>query len=466
VGTNFWHVVNRPQDIHVLSPDINPNLVTLPDLGQLPGAHSGENAAWFGQKSTGTFCGSDFQPPTQDAKSGCTSTSPLEGELVSPPINLSSATSATLHFWSWFEIEAVDADRYDLMTVDVTTASSPSESDWQNLGKLNPASNPAGAHDQSYSNNGLEQSGSWKEYLVDLSQYVGTSKTVMVRFKFDTHDNLYQGFRGWFIDDVKVAVPYDVAKPSISSVDVCSGTSDAPVTVIHGANFVLGSRVLQDGQAVPKTSTPASDRIEIPAVPAGSHTLQVKAPNGDLSNVATVTGGACAPPPAPPSGPAPPLILKTVVITPLLTGGPLMSGPDGTIFDTEIVNQAGTVTDVANTATAGIARVRALAARAEAAKKGKGKKGCPKGTVKIKKSCLPPNSVYGSASATAGGAGSVTLAIHPSAKVKAALAKGKKVALTLNVSFQAAKGGAPVTNTRTLVVQGQKAKKGKGKKKK
>src|ERR1700738_2638099 len=82
VSGDFWHVQEHPETISVLSPDINPRLVTLPDAGQLPSAHGGTHAAWFGEASTGTFCGSNFATVTQAAKEGCTSTRAYAGQLV------------------------------------------------------------------------------------------------------------------------------------------------------------------------------------------------------------------------------------------------------------------------------------------------------------------------------------------------------------------------------------------------
>jgi hypothetical protein len=63
--TGYWHVKGDPQQQSVLSPSINPALVTLPDGGNLPPAHNGKRIAWYGEDETGTFCGRDFafEPP-------------------------------------------------------------------------------------------------------------------------------------------------------------------------------------------------------------------------------------------------------------------------------------------------------------------------------------------------------------------------------------------------------------------
>ena len=178
---------------------------------------------------------------------------------------------------------------------------------WSEPVTLNPSSASNGEPDQSYSNNGLEVSPSWHEYFVDLSPAAGQAN-VQVRFVFDTGDQLYNGFRGWLIDDISVNAPADVADPVISSVVTCSGTEDAPTTVINGSNFVQGSQAIVDDSPV-DTSVVSSERIEIPALDPGTTTVQVQSPDGATSNSVQVTADACAGLPTvsavtPASGPA------------------------------------------------------------------------------------------------------------------------------------------------------------------
>jgi hypothetical protein len=290
-----WQILNNPQTISVTNPGINPNLVTLPDSGSLPAAYDGTHAVWFGDTTSGTFCGADWNtysltPNTTEMKNGCTSREAFSGTLTSPTFSLAGAASATLHFFSWWEIESVDADSFDVMQVEYSTDGGTT---WSSPVQLNPVSNPAGAHDQSYSNNGLEASPSWHEYFVDLSPAIG-SNTVQVRFTFDTRDSLYNGFRGWLIDNIFVNTPADVGTPTISSVIACTGGQAAPVTIINGSNFVQGSQLLVDGSQV-TSSVESSQRIETAALSPGTHTLQVQSPNnGPLSNQFQVNIGSCA----------------------------------------------------------------------------------------------------------------------------------------------------------------------------
>lgn len=291
----FWHIQPTPQVISVI-PDINPRLVTLPDSGQLPSAFEGSKVAWFGEASTGTFCGSDYATVTQADKNGCTSTGAKSGSLTSPPFDLTNAASAQVAFEAWWEIEAVNADGFDIMEVDYSIDGG---TNWTKAGQLNPPNNPAGAHDQSYSANGLEAAPSWHHYVVDLTPAVG-HPNVKIRFYFHTNDSLYQGFRGWLVDNILASTPYEVGLPTISSLTPsCVVNTQSQAVGVNGANFPLGTKVLLDGSELSNAASVSSTRLEFitSGLAAGDHTVQVKAPNGAASNVATLTAvaDACKP---------------------------------------------------------------------------------------------------------------------------------------------------------------------------
>jgi hypothetical protein len=286
-GNGFWHVQNNPQDVSV-KPEIFPGMVTLPS-GQLPPAFSGTHAAWFGEESSGTFCGPAWTI-NQTPKGGCTSNATYTGSLTSPSFNLTGALSAILRFRAWWEIEGVNANFYDIMTVEYSTDGGSS---WSQVGKLNPANNPASKHDESYSNNGLLAEPGWKNYIVDMSAAKGFSD-VKVRFTFDTDDALYNGFRGWLVDDVAVSTPFDAPGAVLTDVATCSGLKPAPIWTAHGSNFVQNSQVYIDGVHATNATMPAPDRIELQAGNAGQHTIKLVAPSGAESNTLQFTAGNCA----------------------------------------------------------------------------------------------------------------------------------------------------------------------------
>lgn len=198
----MWHVQSDPQNIQVI-PAIRDQLVTLPDAGFLPAPAEGANVAWFGEASTGTYCGSDFDTVKQHPQDGCTSAHPQMGALTSPSFSLAGRSSAYLVFRGWWEIEAVNADIADLMSVEYSTDGGTT---WQSAGFLNPLDPAWGGDHQSYSDNGARTSGSWQSYAVDLSAAAGHSD-VRVRFGFDTVDARRNGFRGLLIDGVSIVDP-------------------------------------------------------------------------------------------------------------------------------------------------------------------------------------------------------------------------------------------------------------------
>ena len=301
--SGLWHLKDHPETVAVSS-DINPGLVTLPDSGQLPAAANGTHAAWYGEDASGTYC-AGYTSVTQTPKDGCTTPGSNNGRLVSPSFSLVGATTAQVVFSAWWEIEAVEANDFDLMKVQYSTDDGAT---WQDLGELNPINNPNGADDQSYSNNGQEVSPSWRSYVADLSAAAGQGN-VRIGFLFDTVDELFNGFRGLLIDDVSISTPFTEGAPVIAGLDPTCVSSSATnqVVAVSGQHFVLGSKLELDGTEVPGAATLSSTRMEftVSNLTAGDHTVQVFNPHGDGSNLATLKSAAdCAPPPPPPSSPS------------------------------------------------------------------------------------------------------------------------------------------------------------------
>lgn len=166
----------------------------------IPQAFQGQFAFWYGQDTTGSFIGELSLP--QDSLSGGNSVNRNSGRLTSPLINLTADTVATLSFWSWFEIESVNpnASGFDIMEVEVIRANGDSVL----LGRLNPFTDPI-LDDREpipFTSGGFNQRPVWRFEEFDLSEFAG--QQIRLRFKFDTRDNLYNGFRGWFIDNIRV----------------------------------------------------------------------------------------------------------------------------------------------------------------------------------------------------------------------------------------------------------------------
>ena len=205
-ATGFWNrstllndgggpIINALIPTYVkLAPGDNSN-------GALPSPFAGSYAFWYGNPAAGNYLGTQYA--FDSPNSGGRSVSANSGTLTSPNIALplvSSGTSIMLRFNSWFDIEAVNPSSYDLMQVslqDVVT------SEITPLGVMNPSYDPGGPANTPFTSGGYNTPPVWVEVVQDLSAFSG--RTVRILYSFDTKDVLYNGFRGWVIDNVRVA---------------------------------------------------------------------------------------------------------------------------------------------------------------------------------------------------------------------------------------------------------------------
>ncbi len=178
-ATGLWHITTTPDD-------------------PCAEAHSGSSSWYYGQE------------PECNYDAGTNS-----GTLtLNMPIDLSGATTpATLRFWSWEQTE--DEGGYDTRRVYLSDNGYTWTQVWDST------SNAA----------------SWYQVELDVSTYVGGD--LHIRFEFDTGDNLYNNYRGWYVDDVEVLAglpPFE--PPTLLSIDPDTGAPDEPTPVtITGAGF-------------------------------------------------------------------------------------------------------------------------------------------------------------------------------------------------------------------------------------
>ena len=73
------------------------------------------------------------------------------------------------------------------------------------LGRLNPFEDPTFAprFATPYTSAGFNRAPVWRPVFLDLGAFRG--KVIRLRLTFDTVDQLYNGFRGWVIDNVEVS---------------------------------------------------------------------------------------------------------------------------------------------------------------------------------------------------------------------------------------------------------------------
>jgi hypothetical protein len=214
----YWNIIPDTTIYNQMTPryvKLAPNDETS---GKIPNAYKGNRVAWFGNPLTGNYLGE--QSPFDYDLSGGTGIDKNNGTLISPIINLNGLTEASLNFWTWFEIESVNPNHtgYDLMEIYVIDSKGSPVA----LGKLNPYTDPLIPVRKAlpFTSGGFNQAAVWKYQEFDLTEYTGTSIRIM--FSFETRDGLFNGFRGWFLDEMVVI---DKGLPKTKS----SGYSSPPL---------------------------------------------------------------------------------------------------------------------------------------------------------------------------------------------------------------------------------------------
>ena len=174
-------------------------------------AASGGSSWWFGQEATG-----DYDTGSR-----------AQGDLVSPPIDLTEADEAFLK-WRQLFFGAGFFARVDFGSVFAPYLNQDAGRVWISvddgtnwLPLTHIAHNSAGS--------------AFEDYRLNLKRFVGA--TVRIKFEFDTLDGLSNAQEGWYIDDVQVtarstAGPELAVSPgSLSFAAEFGGTTTAPQTV-------------------------------------------------------------------------------------------------------------------------------------------------------------------------------------------------------------------------------------------
>jgi len=204
-----------------------------PTVTLLP-AFEGKTNLWFGNKELGVFMESD--------------SSYISGTyneyIESPVIDLTNFSFAKLQFMTWFEAESVDIAKgqFDQMYIEVSLADDTTEpvtikspygsytltpGEWKVVDMMNPDYEPGWANQDpklNYTNVGPDAAPMWSERIVNLAPFAGHK--IKLRFRFNTNDGLFNYFRGWAIDDLKI-----INEPLI---ELPPAIDDAPTTPALG----------------------------------------------------------------------------------------------------------------------------------------------------------------------------------------------------------------------------------------
>ncbi len=155
------------------------------------------NYLWYGDPADGNFIG-DYDELSQYEGSGGNSLSEHGGYAVSPEIDLSGYSNGLLAFESWWEIESQNPPTFDFLEVLIRDDSGFEYP----LDFLNPAVDPYMSADP-ISNGGHNRDGIWNHLVYDITPYMSNT-SANITFRFYTRDSAYNGFKGWFIDNVYV----------------------------------------------------------------------------------------------------------------------------------------------------------------------------------------------------------------------------------------------------------------------
>ena len=215
INNNLSWNVHTLSSVDISKAVIANNVALAPNdesLGMVASPANGDKCFWYGDTNlTDEAYGSFIGSADASELSGGSSSSDNSAELISPEIDLSALNGdVRLGFKTWWEIESVNpnSNGYDLMTISVSTDSGTT---WTNIARLNPLSDPQTDLDKSsipFSNTGFNSAPMWTEQetisLIDADGNSVSGKTIRIKFTFETVDGLYNGFRGWMIDDLYI----------------------------------------------------------------------------------------------------------------------------------------------------------------------------------------------------------------------------------------------------------------------
>lgn len=215
-------------------------------------AHSPTTAWYYGQDDTRNY-------DTGDSN---------RGYLVSPAINLVDADEVMLTFHEWSELQS--NEEFDRTRVQVST---DGES-WQTV----------------YESHGTEES--WAKRTVSLSSYIERSGVIHLRFWFDTVNDRFNNYEGWFVDDVQVLVakrttPGDerpMANLVMRSENIGFGGYSGRVNPVAGDKVVVHAVVLNDGQA-------EANNVQVFFARAADGTGISPTPLGPAQTISTIPAG-------------------------------------------------------------------------------------------------------------------------------------------------------------------------------
>lgn len=200
---SLWHVYLSSQHVKNQAAGY---MVTLPpddtSDGYLPISPFSGESLWYGKSVSedvyeiGNYI--NDVAAYHSLSDGGPSTQAHFGTIVSPVISVPDTPDPKLSFWSWWEIEGASPSNYDRMEVLLYDGIAENS-----LLVLNLEATGGGSGYLAHTSSGYNQAAVWKKYEVSLANYKGQDG-VQIQLRFSTIDTNYNGFRGWFVDQVFV----------------------------------------------------------------------------------------------------------------------------------------------------------------------------------------------------------------------------------------------------------------------
>jgi len=193
--SGFYHRQQYDTSIKNMSFSPSYNLVALPPDemwdGGLPVPTDGDYYLWYGNPADGNILGY-WSGNAGGPYSGGLSDAAHSGSATSPSIDLTPYSTARIEFDLAYSMESQDVPSYELMYFYVNGGL---------VGFYN-AFIDCDTAAYTFTQRGHNRTLIWCRYVHDISSWAGSN--VNLQFTFSTGDNLYNGYRGQFIDNIKI----------------------------------------------------------------------------------------------------------------------------------------------------------------------------------------------------------------------------------------------------------------------
>lgn len=184
--TGLWNRTTGAGIVNAAVPSESRLAPDDPGPASLPAAAEGTRYLWYGTPAAGNFVGGGSN----------------SGDARSPAFVIPAGTPvASLSFRTWFDVESVNPASHDLMTVSIVDVAAGTT---RVIAELNPSTDPniEDREEIAFTSGGFNRAPVWRPVSLDVTAYAGRQIRILLQFR--TEDDLYNYFRGWIVDDVRV----------------------------------------------------------------------------------------------------------------------------------------------------------------------------------------------------------------------------------------------------------------------